>query len=160
MAVYFGEKAPDGVTSYLVHRSHIVPVCSPRMLDDHEAISSMHDLISWPLIHVSSRKDEWPKMMQQAGVSMTGLEKGLSFSSTQLALGAALEGLGVALSDRGLVARETTVRSTDYPSGYGTDHRQGLLSDFTRMTCKLTYGMRVFRDWLLEVMGLANPTGE
>ncbi|WP_315981836.1 hypothetical protein [Aliamphritea spongicola] len=25
---------------------------------------------------------------------------------------------------------------------------------------QLTYGMRVFRDWLLEVMGLANPTGE
>ncbi len=159
MAVYFGEKAPNGVSSYLVHRSHIVPVCSPRMLEDHEAINNTEDLVSWPLIHVSSRKDEWPKMMQQAGVNMTGLEKGLSFSSTQLALGAALEGLGVALSDRGLVARELQYDQLIIPVDLELITGKAFYLIYPD-DLQLTYGMRVFRDWLLEVMGLANPTGE
>ena len=153
MAVFFGEKAPEGVTSYLVHRSHIVPVCSPRMVEDQQQINSMQELAEWPLIHVSSRKDEWPQLMRQAGASMTGLEKGLSFSSTQLALGAALEGLGVALSDRALVARELKYDQLIIPVDIELITGKAFYLIYPE-DLQLTYGMRVFRDWLLEVMGL------
>ncbi len=158
LAVYFGDQLPDGVESHLVHRSRIVPVCSPRLLES-EPIETLTDLRKQTLIHVSSRRNEWPRLMQQAGVSMTGLEKGLSFSSTQLALGAALEGLGVALSDRALLARELQYGQLVIP----VDHELVTGKSFYLVYPKnrqLTYGMQVFRDWLLEVMGLTAREAE
>mgnify|MGYP001428891695 CR=1 FL=1 len=153
MAVFFGDQPLENVESHLVHRSVVVPVCSPRLLDD-QRVESIADLRNQTLIHVSSRRNEWQRLLRQANVSMTGHEKGLSFSSTQLALGAALEGLGIALSDKALISRELQYGQLVKPVEAELLTGKAFYLIYPKGR-QLTYGMRVFRDWLLDVMGLS-----
>jgi LysR family glycine cleavage system transcriptional activator len=158
MAVYFGDLPDDAdVEVHLVHRSVVVPVCSPRKMEEDQ-IESLSDLLKQPLIHVTSRRNEWQRLLHKSGVSMTGGEKGLSFSSTQLALGAALEGLGIALSDKALISRELQYGQLVVPveAELLTGKAFYLIYPKNR---QITYGMRVFREWLLGVMGLTEQDG-
>lgn len=159
MAVFFGEKQPEDVEVHLVHRSTLVPVCSPRLLDTEESLGSLRDLTKQTLIHVSSRREDWPRMLRQGGVSMTGHETGLTFSSTQLALGAALEGLGIALSDRALISRELQYGQLVIPFEQELVTGKAFYLVYSKNR-QLTYGMRVFRDWLLEMMGFSEDVSE
>lgn len=152
MAVFFGDKPDADLEVHLVHPSKVVPVCSPRLIEDAQ-IETLQDLTRQTLIHVTSRRNEWTRLLRQGGVAMTGQEKGVSFSSTQLALGAALEGIGVALSDREMISRELQYGQLVMPveAELLTGKAFYLIYPQGR---QVTYGMRVFRDWLLEVMGL------
>ncbi|BBB24656.1 LysR family transcriptional regulator, glycine cleavage system transcriptional activator [Amphritea japonica ATCC BAA-1530] len=153
MAVYFGdEPGDDNMEVHLVHRSVVVPVCSPRKMEE-DKIESLSDLRKQPLIHVTSRRNEWQRLLHKSGVSMTGGEKGLSFSSTQLALGAALEGLGIALSDKSLISRELQYGQLVVPVDVELLTGKAFYLVYPKDR-QITYGMRVFREWLLEVMGL------
>jgi LysR family glycine cleavage system transcriptional activator len=153
MAVYFGDPPDDNdIEVHLVHRSVVVPVCSPRKMEEHQ-IESLADLRKQTLIHVTSRRNEWQRLLQKAGISMTGEEKGLSFSSTQLALGAALEGLGVALSDKALITRELQYGQLVVPVDIELLTGRAFYLVYPKDR-QLTYGMRMFREWLLEVMEL------
>ncbi len=153
MAVYFGdEPGDDNMEVHLVHRSVVVPVCSPRKMEE-DKIESLSDLRNQPLIHVTSRRNEWQRLLHKSGVSMTGGEKGLSFSSTQLALGAALEGLGIALSDKSLISRELQYGQLVVPVDVELLTGKAFYLVYPKDR-QITYGMRVFREWLLEVMGL------
>lgn len=153
MAVYFGDPPDDDdIEVRLVHRSVVVPVCSPRKLEEHQ-IETLADLRKQTLIHVTSRRNEWQRLLQKAGISMTGEEKGLSFSSTQLALGAALEGLGVALSDKSLISRELQYGQLVVPVEVELLTGKAFYLVYPKDR-PLTYGMRIFREWLLQVMGL------
>ncbi|WP_432474847.1 transcriptional regulator GcvA [Amphritea sp. HPY] len=153
MAVFFGDQPLENVESHLVHRSVVVPVCSPRLLENEEPMTTARDLTKQTLIHVTSRRNEWMRLLRQGGVSMAGHEKGLSFSSTQLALGAALEGLGIALSDRELISRELQYGQLVVPVDLELITGKAFYLIYPKGR-QLTYGMRVFRDWLLDTMGL------
>lgn len=152
MAVFFGDQPEDDLEVHLVHPSKVVPVCSPRLIEEQQ-IESLQDLTRQTLIHVTSRRNEWTRLLRQGGVSMTGQEKGLSFSSTQLALGAALEGIGVALSDRELISRELQYGQLVVPLEAELQTGKAFYLIYPKGR-QVTYGMRVFRDWLLDVMGL------
>ena len=153
MAVYFGDPPDDDdIEVHLVHRSIVVPVCSPRKLEEHQ-IETLADLKKQTLIHVTSRRNEWQRLLQKAGIAMTGEEKGLSFSSTQLALGAALEGLGIALSDKALITRELQYGQLVAPVDIELLTGKAFYLVYPKDR-QLTYGMRMFREWLLEVMEL------
>lgn len=154
MAVYFGDQPnDDDVAVHLVHRSVVVPVCSPRKMEEDQ-IESLSDLLKQPLIHVTSRRNEWQRLLHKSGISMTGGEKGLSFSSTQLALGAALEGLGVALSDKALISRELQYGQLVVPVDVELLTGKAFYLVYPKDR-QITYGMRVFREWLLDIMGLS-----
>ena len=154
MAVFFGDQPLENVESHLVHRSVVVPVCNPRLMEEH-ALASLEDLKGETLIHVTSRRNEWQRLLRQSGVTLSGQEKGLSFSSTQLALGAALEGLGIALSDKALISRELQYGQLVMPVEAELLTGKAFYLIYPKGR-QLTYGMRVFRDWLLQVMGLNN----
>ncbi|MEW7978847.1 MAG: hypothetical protein AB2813_03350 [Candidatus Sedimenticola endophacoides] len=59
-----------------------------------------------PLLHVANRAREWDQVLEMEGLSSAIARKSLTLSSTALALSAAIEGAGVALSDRRMIERE------------------------------------------------------
>ncbi|MFC6672364.1 transcriptional regulator GcvA [Marinobacterium aestuariivivens] len=100
MAVYFGRGAwPDLEIEHLLN-VHLVPVCSPRLLEGSKPLKSPADLKQHTLIRVADRPDEWPRILRQAGVSSTDIGRVMSFSSTSLAMSAAMEGVGIALGTK------------------------------------------------------------
>ncbi len=149
MAIYFGKGDWDGVDCHFLRGVILTPVCSPGLLDSEKSLRSPKDLSHHTLIKVSSRPWEWEYFLQQAGVRDSETGRSLAFSSTSLATGAAMEGLGIALADRFLVERELQYGQLVIPFDLVMDtHRAFYLVNPQGRS--LTHGMKVFSDWLIR----------
>ena len=149
MAVLFGQGHWPEVTSHLLLGMSLEPVCSPALLQGEHPLDSVTDLDHHKLIHISSRPEEWRTWLRAAGVEDWGHGKGLSFSSTSLATGAAVEGLGIALADRHLVAKELAMGQLVVPFDITLDTHSAFYLVYGQNR-PLTYGMKAFRDWILS----------
>jgi LysR family glycine cleavage system transcriptional activator len=80
-----------------------IPVCSPRLVEEHGPVRRPRDLARLPLIHdetLSARgaSPEWGEWFKAAGAEDVDLRRGLRFNSADHALDAAGEGAGVLLA--------------------------------------------------------------
>ncbi len=149
MAVYYGEGDWKGVDIHFLRHLVSTPVCSPALLD--KGLKEPCDLLSTTLIHVSGRRQEWQQILRQLGVRATGLTRTMSFSSTALAVSAAIEGIGVALADRALVQRELDSGQLVVPFDITLDKPKGFYLVYQEKR-QLTHGMEAIRDWMLREM--------
>ncbi len=79
----------------------IYPVCSPEIAS---RITSVDDLANFNLLHESPRPTDWPRWCAEAGITHLDPNRGMNFESANMALHAAVEGLGVAIGIDVLVA--------------------------------------------------------
>lgn len=107
-AIRFGNGEWEGLdSSLLMHERHIA-VCSPSLLAqrDEQAI----DLRSMTLLHVLARDDQrfltWRHWLDAAKVQGVDLQGGYEFDLLDMAIRAAIDGLGITIADRQMVARE------------------------------------------------------
>lgn len=149
MAVYYGEGNWRGVDIHFLRYLVSTPVCSPVLVD--KGLKEPRDLLNTTLIHVSGRRQEWQQILKQLGVRATGLTRTMSFSSTALAVSAAIEGIGVALADKALVQRELESGQLVVPFDITLDKPKGFYLVYQEKR-QLTYGMEAFRDWILQEM--------
>lgn len=151
MAIYFGHGDWHDIDVHFLNKVFLVPVCSPLFLQDAPPLDKPEDLRNHPLIHVSKRLYEWPEWLQLSDISYNGFNRGLQLSSSQLATTAAREGLGVALADNTLTSREVAEGKLIMPFDIKLDtHRAFYLVH--RKNHLLSYGMNVFRDWVISEM--------
>ena len=149
MAIYLGGGDWDGTESRFLRGVSLVPVCSPKLLEGKRPLKRAADLRHHTLLRVSSRQDEWKQILDKAGIPRSDMRTSMTFSSTSLALGAAMEGAGVALTDSGLVERELRYGQLIIPFDlvFETPNAFYLVYQKGR---QLTRGMRAFRDWILD----------
>jgi len=148
MAIYFGSGEWQDVEMHYLRNVVVVPVCSPALLQQKPTINTPEAMLNHSLIHVTSRTNEWPDLLRQTGIEYPRNQKGLSFSSTSLALGAAMEGVGIALADKMLVEREVEYGQLVVPFDLQLDTHKGFYLVYQKER-KLTYAMQAFKDWLL-----------
>jgi LysR family glycine cleavage system transcriptional activator len=147
MAIYYGYDDWDDVESYFLRNARLMPVCSPRLMDGEQALKTPADLCDQTLIHVSNRLDEWESMLNKLGINSSSSGKGLTFSSTSLAIGAAIEGLGVALADVDLIVKELKYGELVTPFDIRLDTKKAFHLVYEKNR-PLTYGMKSFFDWI------------
>ncbi len=99
-----GPEAWPGMRSLRLVEVDLLPVCSPALAGGPKPLRRPADLASHTLLHGAPRPDDWRRWLDFAGVD--GIEPGasLTFDSLNLSLQAAIEGLGVAIAIRELVA--------------------------------------------------------
>ncbi len=93
---------PDLVAEKLFEL-HLLPVCSPKLIEAHGPFVSPAALADVPLIHddsLASRAEvpDWGDWFKAAGVSDTNTSRGLRFSNADHAIDATLGGAGVLLA--------------------------------------------------------------
>jgi LysR family transcriptional regulator, glycine cleavage system transcriptional activator len=81
----------------------LVPVCSPRLAEQHGSPRTAEALARMPLIHDDTlagraRIPTWPDWFEAAGLPSVDVGRGLRFNSSDHALDAAGEGAGVLLA--------------------------------------------------------------
>jgi len=150
MGIYFGDGRWKGVEAHFMRNAAIMPVCSPLLLESGD-LQTPEDLTKHTLIHVSSRSQEWNMLFQQSGLRWSRDQKSLTFSNTSLALNAAMEGLGVALSDSELIEREVQYGQLAQPFDMVLQSARAFYLVYSNKR-QPTYGMASFRDWLLAQM--------
>ncbi len=93
---------PDLVVEKLFEL-HLLPVCSPKLIEAHGPFASPAALAGVPLIHddsLASRAEvpDWGDWFKAAGVSDANTSRGLRFSNADHAIDATLGGAGVLLA--------------------------------------------------------------
>src|SRR3546814_12729385 len=82
----------------------LVPVCAPGFAEAVDPpLLHTTDLGRATLIHVTKASEDWAAWCRAAGVTATDLNRGISCDTIQLAIDAAIQGLGVAIGRRPLI---------------------------------------------------------
>jgi LysR family glycine cleavage system transcriptional activator len=107
VAIRNGRAPFPGLFAEKLFDVRMLPVLSPRLLNEVGDLSAPEDLRRFPLIHDDSLRllpnwPAWGDWFEAAGVSGIDLSRGLRFSSADHALEATLEGAGVLLAHRAL----------------------------------------------------------
>ena len=147
MVIYYGRNEWENVESTFLRSVTLIPVCSPRLMTGKHPLEHPEDLSEHTLIHVASRLDEWETLLEKLGINMSSCGKGLTFSSTSLAIGAAIEGLGITLADVDLIEKEVEYGQLMKPFDIQLETQKGFYLVYQKKR-QMTYGMQAFYDWI------------
>ncbi|SPJ28296.1 LysR substrate-binding domain-containing protein [Falsiruegeria mediterranea] len=129
----------------------LVPACAPSLLDQGPPLVEPSDLRHRPLLHESTKREDWTTWIDTFQVDGLDVQSGEAFPNLDMATKAAVLGAGVAMVDPLLCAEEL--------------ERGLLVCPFPDMVCGTQYGgyavigsqdkwdspnMRAFRDWAVE----------
>jgi LysR family glycine cleavage system transcriptional activator len=100
------------------------------------------------LLETSAGLDQWSRWSASAGAGSLGLARRITFTSTDLAYSAALDGLGIALGRRGFVENDLRKGNLVQPFGQTVDAGDGFYlihADRHRLPARV----RHFRKWIV-----------
>jgi len=154
-AIRFGSGNYSGLKSLpikAVTREKIFPVCSPDLLNRASPLKKIEDLRFHTLLHDNTIQNNpilpgWPQWMEQAGVNEVDTKRGLHFGNSVLAIDAAINGQGVALSCGFVVSDDLKAGRLVQPLSIPCDleYNYHLVSPANRVNRKVEY----FYHWLL-----------
>ncbi|MBV9537382.1 MAG: transcriptional regulator GcvA [Acidisphaera sp.] len=103
LAIRFGEGRYPGLSVTRLMGDSVGPVCSPALLASRGPIDGVHDLPRLPLLHDSVADgdpsgSDWRSWATAVGADHLPLARGQRFSQADLAIEAAVLGLGVVLA--------------------------------------------------------------
>ena len=136
------------LTGHAVMDIELLPVCSPSYLASrklHKQPAAWEDatrLIS------SARPDDWSIWLQAAGIDVDP-KQGILFESSSLAYQAAIEGIGIALSMKRLVAED--LEAGRLVPAHGLEHPTGdsFYLIYSQAAAQMPQ-VKEFRDWILS----------
>lgn len=103
-AIHFGDAVWPGAELTLLMQEETVPACSPDFKREH-GIAEPADLLTVPLLHLTTRPDAWERWFAETGVAFESVH-GMLFDQFATASQAAIGGLGVALLPTFLIQAE------------------------------------------------------
>ncbi len=147
-AVRFGRGTWPGLAALRLMSLDYLPVCAPALLRQGR-LKTPGDLARHTLLHAEATPDVWRMWLLAAGATGVDPESGQVLSDTTAAIQAAIDGIGVAISDRKFIARElkqgklVTPFAIDMPSGgaFYFVYPEGRADDRRIAT---------FREWVLS----------
>lgn len=106
VAILPGNGRWQGMRADLLLRRILVPVCSPAYLKSAPLLERPADLEHHTLLETSVGSTEWDRWSVNAGAGSLALARRVTFTSTDLAFSAALDGLGIVLGRHGFIEAE------------------------------------------------------
>ena len=156
LAIRRGDGAWPGALAQHLCGEIIFPVCSPGLVAREDGVCEPADLARATLLHVTSVSEDWAEWLATAGIGGVELSAGLRFDTVQMALDAAVQGLGVALGRRPLVDADIREGRLVKPFGPDMSGRSGYWLVCAPATMRRAEAT-LFRDWLLDEI---SPTPE
>ncbi len=154
-AIRLGEGDWPGVEKHLVWGEHLAVAMAPWLMpepgaDPQEALASMR------LLHSAARRNDWPKWLEHAGFHHPDANSGTVMESRDLAIQAAIAGMGALVIDRRFVELELSARHLVMPDWPVMQLKTGYW--FVRTPNRpLSRPVSAFRDWLLSAANAPLP---
>jgi LysR family glycine cleavage system transcriptional activator len=126
----------------------LTPVCAPQLLQGRKPLACPADLAGHALLHPSEDRVDWAKWLRAAGVAESDAERGQTFATMEMAVGAAIGGVGVAIADLHLIREELASGRLVAPFTLTVQDGSGYLL-FTERGRFQEPKIASFRDWLL-----------
>lgn len=153
IAIRCGLPPWKGLDNDLVMPIHMAPLCSPALLAGDAGSLKARDLLGQTLLHADvaghELGEEWQVWFAAAGVNDAAKAPGLSFHDPNLALQAALDGLGIAMGYLELAEPEIASGRLVCPVPLALRHRFSyhLAYPAARSSAPEIQG---FRNWVLK----------
>ncbi|MGE5615493.1 MAG: transcriptional regulator GcvA [Bacillota bacterium] len=153
VAIRFGSGHYPGMRVDEVFAAEYVPVCSPRLLKGAHALRKPADLRFHTLLHDDTVADDsarptWDDWLQAVGEREVDASRGPRFTDASLALEAAIEGMGVALAIKPLLAAEIEAGRLVVPFDIAAPARWAYFL-VTPEPLVDSPAVVAFRDWIL-----------
>lgn len=103
IAVRMGKGDWPGLHATCLVREKLIPVCAPHLA---ARIRTGEDLGKTSLLHVTRAEEDWAAWSALAGVDISHITGGLRFDTIQMAIEAAVDGLGVVLGRLPLIEQD------------------------------------------------------
>jgi LysR family glycine cleavage system transcriptional activator len=158
VAIRYGRGDWPNLRVELLMRESLFPVCSPKLLEGPTPLREPADLVHHSLLHDSDwREDWWVRWFAAAGIDAGALRRSLSFNASNLLLQAAMDGLGVALSQHALAGDDLAAGRLVKPFDIELSSDYGYYV-LTREAAADRPKIRAFREWLFaEVQRIKGP---
>ncbi|WP_457093771.1 LysR substrate-binding domain-containing protein [Microvirga sp. P5_D2] len=101
VAVLLGRGEWPGYRADLLIRQMLVPVCSPSFLRDNPHLKRPQDLEGTVLLQTPGGADDWYRWYATTSAPKVPLNHRMTFTSTDMAYSAAIDGVGIVLGRRG-----------------------------------------------------------
>jgi LysR family transcriptional regulator, glycine cleavage system transcriptional activator len=148
MAVRYGRGNWPGLRTQWLMAEDIFPVCSPALVKGPKPLRRPEDLVHHTLLHTTVGREDWQLWLTAAGLPVAlALRRGLSFDQSFMALQAATDGLGVALSGRSFVDADIAAGRLVIPFDVVLPADAGYYIVAPEETAD-TMKIALFRDWL------------
>jgi len=152
--VRFGDGRYPGARVDEVFSAVYVPVCSPKLLRGTRPLRKPADLRYHTLLHDETVLEEgarpsWAAWLESVGITDIDASRGTHFTDASLSLEGALEGLGVALAMKPLVASEIDAGRLVMPFNISSPASYAYYL-VTAEGAKPGSSVGQFRDWLME----------
>ena len=152
MAVRYGRGNWPGLRIQWLMAENIFPVCSPALLKGRKPLRRPEDLAHHTLLHTTIGREDWQLWLTAAGIpAALALRRGLSFDQSFMALQAAVDGLGVALSSQSLVEADVAAGRLVMPFDLVLPADAGYYIVAPEETADTTK-IALFRDWLVHLV--------
>lgn len=145
-AIRLGTGNWPGVESQLLWKEHLTVAAAPSLLNG-DADQDPTILSGLPLLHSASRRSDWSQWLDAAGLDHPDISSGTVLQSRDLAIQAAIAGMGAIVIDRRFVSQELEAGHLIIPDWNVLELDTGYW--FVRSpTRTLTRPVAAFRDWL------------
>jgi LysR family glycine cleavage system transcriptional activator len=158
-AIRFGDGEWDGLEStLLMHEQHIA-VTSPELLA-RIAGNSPIDLSSFTLLHVLAAENQryltWQHWLDAAHIEGVDTVGGYEFDLLDLSIRAAIDGLGITIADRHMIAGELASGALRQVLDVQVEGRQSYWF-VVRPEQRASGTQRLFKQWLQSEVASASP---
>lgn len=148
VAVWHGDGNLPGFDVQRLTNEELTPVCSPNLLPGRKVLLSPNDIEHYTLLHLDTRQD-WSKWIDAAKVKAADLSRGPIFNQASMAIDAAVDGQGVALSRTALAAQDIISGRLVRPFSLALSVHYAYWIVCPKASATLPKIM-AFRSWMLE----------
>lgn len=145
-----GRDAPRKESSgaFRLWQEALTPVCAPALLQHGAPLGHPADLARHTLLHPTEGRQDWRKWLKAAGLNGIDADGGQTFGTLDMAVGAAVGGMGVAIADLNLIRGELATGTLVAPFDIVIEDGSGyfVLTEPNRVD---EPKIATFRAWLL-----------
>jgi len=106
IGIHYGQSTWPGSVIQPLLSERVLPMCSPELKNKPDGLRSIADLVNFTLIHTERNLVTWKMWLAEQGVPADTEFHGVSLDPSELAIEAAVRGVGVVLESDLLTARE------------------------------------------------------
>ena len=154
VAILYGHGGYDGYRADKLFAPTIAPICSPRLINGDQPLTTPQDLVHHTLVHddtgiLYDGVGFWEEWLKAAGVSGIDVDRGPHFSHAVLAIEAAADSLGVVVTIPLLAANELAVGRLVMPFKLQVPAKSAYYA-VSNDAAGARPAVAAFREWLLE----------
>ena len=147
-AIRLGTGNWPGVECQLLWQEHLAVAMAPSLLNNRTPADPAL-LAELPLLHSAARRGDWTQWLDGAGLTHPDISSGTVLQSRDLAIQAAIAGMGAIVIDRRFISQELDAGHLIAPDWSVLELETGYW--FVRSPARtLTRPVSAFQDWLLR----------